>query len=299
MYNHCSISFKLDRRRIFCRRCRDTENRYTTAVQDCLDTFQCVSCKHVHSHAIMGIFACETALLYYSTINGRETLNVAIISSAKSIFDALSLYSYLKYSWLRAESIVDQVFPKLYLYVVVLVKVSPFLFLLEVGSLAATIPFFQKKAIFNNLKLVCQGTSALIALIIISVDIVCLTTFQKFLHKTKQENEAVDERFRIICRHGIAANCLCLLSFVFYVFFLFLELERWLLIVYVHFFLISLILFRMKWALHEEKKRKGIERSSRIKSLKEHSFDVSVTTDIRSQTRDKSYRKGSMNSRQE
>ncbi|ORY44293.1 hypothetical protein BCR33DRAFT_218703 [Rhizoclosmatium globosum] len=108
--------------------------------------------------AITGVFACETAILYTLTTNGRESFQDALILSVKSIFDALSLFSYLKYSWLRAESIVDQVFPKLHIYVIVLMKVFPIFFVIEIGSISAAIPFFQNKALFKTLRLICQGT---------------------------------------------------------------------------------------------------------------------------------------------
>ncbi|KAI9334118.1 hypothetical protein BDR26DRAFT_867353 [Obelidium mucronatum] len=206
----------------------------------------------------LGVYGCEAALCVFdepTIYNGIKTTQNFFLTAAE--------VAYIFYSYLRAEPILDQVFPKLDKPVSILVKLSPTVF----GSqwllyALAGIPFIDPQ-IPKTLILSSKYLSIFNGVVFLAFDVLCLVTFLFYIRSTTvDEAAATDEHFLIISRHGVASVIACIIALVFYVLNVVANVNKF--FVFIFLTLLYLILFRMKVMLRRDKIRKSQRRASRI-----------------------------------
>ncbi|KAI9342328.1 hypothetical protein BDR26DRAFT_1006793 [Obelidium mucronatum] len=181
--------------------------------------------------------------------------NASIALSFRVMGAVLFEYTYVQYSYLRAEHILDDILPKINPYISFYTKHCKYLFLANVITrfVSCGIAFTDTEVSLSlsrasvNMYIV-NGVSVLV------VDLACLYAFVRYLQRTKgSAYEEPDKQFHIIATHGVASACIFLAVLAFVLVYSLLEEEIWDCLLILTSTATFLVLFKMKVALHREK----------------------------------------------
>ncbi|ORY32436.1 hypothetical protein BCR33DRAFT_723466 [Rhizoclosmatium globosum] len=135
----------------------------------------------------------------------RAETKYYIWQSIKLTALATQEYAYVFFSWKLAGSLLNKVYPKRYPFILVLVKLSPFiLYFQAIPAIIAAIIYGH----FNPymMRLIINGAVAIAALLMLVIYFLMLVAFIKFMHRTRGAESTITEtnqKFRTISRYGI------------------------------------------------------------------------------------------------
>ncbi|ORY43434.1 hypothetical protein BCR33DRAFT_766626 [Rhizoclosmatium globosum] len=214
------------------------------------------------------VFIYSTNILRYYMDPGSLSRKVTVL--CQDLFISTFEICYCIFSFKRTSPVVELEAPLLVVQMGRVVRVVPFLFYLQV------IPAVIELAIVNtgavgyekSLQLIEYILAAIAAVIVVTLDTVLLTTFIRFLRKTKQdENIKVDERFLIIVKYGVFVAGCAFTAVGFYSAFA-ITIKEGFLVTFLS--LMSLIfwgLLAMKCSLFYEDVRRGILNQSNLERV--------------------------------
>ncbi|KAJ3062316.1 hypothetical protein HDU98_001794, partial [Podochytrium sp. JEL0797] len=152
------------------------------------------------------VHAAELRFLFSMVDHIQISIAMTIRASATAMYE----YSYIRYSYLRASNIMDGIFPivgrNCYGF-----KWVGVMYMLQAIVSAASIWANQVFPHIPNVAIIATKIATYIKglnlIILAGTDIICLTTFVKFLHKTRSDAKSnIDGQFVIISRYGIVAS---------------------------------------------------------------------------------------------
>ncbi|KAJ3351418.1 hypothetical protein HDU83_008920 [Entophlyctis luteolus] len=200
--------------------------------------------------SLLGMYICET--LSFTLVDPSPFTFTVLM-----FFAATYEYCYLFYCYARGFALVVELHPKLPSILSCIFNALPVV-LYIVPILTGVQCYYTGTGMEGFYTTVATAWSAGTGVLTLSIDVIILTSFVRFLHKTTVEQDVVDKRFRIISWYGIGCSAWAAMALIFYILFAIRGEHLFLVGTFIAFNGIGTGLLAMKIALFYDESKKSL-----------------------------------------